>query len=553
VCLVALPFFRKEDVFNVHIPLSLFSIATALVGVNIETSIVDLQVLIKSKHLSFNKNFFEGTLRFIEKEFPSIVGFTSNCVQYPLMVELARYYKKRNPKIPVVLGGPQASVTDISTLSCFPWFDVIVRGDGETVIKDLCLNILHNKSLEDVAGITWRDKKGHIHQNTGRPIEKDLDKIPFPNYNICPTIAPYLLYSDAFPIEAGRGCPYKCKFCHYSNPLSNNSYRSRSASNIVKHIKMLNNEYGIKRFIIEHDNFTSNPKRLIEFCTEIKKHELDIQWYCDSRIESLNDKIITMLALAGCKSIFSGVESASPRIQQNIGKQVDTANIYSIINKCNLNGIKCRTAFMIGFPGEHNSDKNQTLEMMLNLVLNHPKNDIVFNVVHPHFGSTYYNSFAKDIKLVNFGSALQHLKYDYIPRKHYKKIHKNISNKPDLFSYFYYFNEGLDKVDFNLSLQEYYPLVLQYYPKTFHAICRYCKTTPLQLFNHLYKHLIKQTKRATDRESFFHNCFASLIGDHFEKHRIPKDIRSVLKNEIISAGLDLKKNSLEYSSEGFFS
>ena len=56
---------------------------------------------------------------------------------------------------------------------------MICGGDGEQLILDL-LERLDNP--DTVPGVTWADADGAVVTNSGRPMEKDLDQWPIPEW-----------------------------------------------------------------------------------------------------------------------------------------------------------------------------------------------------------------------------------------------------------------------------------------------------------------------------------------------------------------------------------
>ena len=57
-----------------------------------------------------------------------LFGFSTISSSYPFTLRLAREVKRSHPDAQIVLGGPQASVVDVSTLKAFPFVDFVLRG-----------------------------------------------------------------------------------------------------------------------------------------------------------------------------------------------------------------------------------------------------------------------------------------------------------------------------------------------------------------------------------------------------------------------------------------
>ena len=87
---------------------------------------------------------------------PDVVGFTSLGCNFICTAKTAAYIRQWQPDLPILLGGPHATVLDRSVLEHFPQFDVIVRNEGENTILP-ALEGLRRGRFEGIPGVTWRD------------------------------------------------------------------------------------------------------------------------------------------------------------------------------------------------------------------------------------------------------------------------------------------------------------------------------------------------------------------------------------------------------------
>ena len=65
-------------------------------------------------------------------------------------------------------------------------FDVVVFGEGETTIVDLCRASETNGDLSRVRGIAFKSKHGDIVVTAPRPVESQLDRLPVPAWDLLP-------------------------------------------------------------------------------------------------------------------------------------------------------------------------------------------------------------------------------------------------------------------------------------------------------------------------------------------------------------------------------
>src|SRR4030095_7372490 len=139
---------------------------------------------------------------------PDVLGLTSLGCNFICTAKVAGYLRSWAPELPILLGGPHATVLDRVILSAFPQFDVIARNESECTILPL-LQALRTRALFGVPGITFRTGGG-IWRNEGDPRIDDLDMLPMPAYHHYPVEE---LKLSSLRVEAGRGCPFHCTFC----------------------------------------------------------------------------------------------------------------------------------------------------------------------------------------------------------------------------------------------------------------------------------------------------------------------------------------------------
>ena len=149
-----------------------------------EVEIIDQSQLIQNDNLRYDHNdLIEKISVRIQATNADVLGFGTMCSSYPQTVILARECRKRMPGIPIIFGGPQASVVDVETLEHFPWIDIVVRGEAEMSIRHLILYFKSGFPLENAAGFTWR-RGARICRTPDAPPVDDLDSQPAPAYHL---------------------------------------------------------------------------------------------------------------------------------------------------------------------------------------------------------------------------------------------------------------------------------------------------------------------------------------------------------------------------------
>jgi anaerobic magnesium-protoporphyrin IX monomethyl ester cyclase len=223
---IVLVFPGKFKAPDPQVPLALLHIASSLKQEGFAVRILDMR-LEDYHHFQIGNPVFVG-----------ISCMSGLQIKYAL--EFARYVRMHNPSCLLVWGGVHPTLLPEQTASN-DFVNIVVRGEGELIIKDLANALTQNRPIEVVAGITYAIN-GTIKSNPDGKII-DLDSIPI--------ALPYeLLQMDRYPafrsgrfhIQTSRGCPHRCGFC-YNSIFNKNRWRSKSANRVLDEI-----EYIIKKY-----------------------------------------------------------------------------------------------------------------------------------------------------------------------------------------------------------------------------------------------------------------------------------------------------------------
>lgn len=202
-----------------------------------------------------------------------------------------------------------------------------------------------------------------------------------------------------------RGCPYLCDFC--SNPVFGQSYRERSAQNVVQEMIQIH-ELGYDRVFFTDDCFTQNSHRVSEICTILIRDEVDVEWMCLSRADHLSKTLATQMQRAGCRRIFFGIESGNQRILNLIGKRITLNQARQAVENAKNAGIETGGFFILGYPGE----TNETLLDTLNFSSQLPLDYLSYSFPYPIFGTGLYSRVQSRITEPDWrkqrGSATRH-------------------------------------------------------------------------------------------------------------------------------------------------
>lgn len=290
----------------------------------------------------------------------SAVGITSMVANHGNCMRLAKALKESFPEIKVIFGGPQASFIPEEILKS-GYVDIVCMLEGEETIIDLMNTLSKNDGLEKVNGIAYAEN-GKIHINAKRTFISELDKIPFPAWDLF-SLKDYI---EPGLILSGRGCPYQCIFCAAS-AFSGAKYRMRSPGNVVDEIEYIHTQYGINYMFIADDTFTAVKKHALDICSEIKRRKLDISWEAEVRANTIDDEIAKEMAKAGCVHVQIGAESGDNGILKKVKKNITTHTIENAVKIMLKNGISVVCSFIIGHPFDTYESVQRTIAFAVKL------------------------------------------------------------------------------------------------------------------------------------------------------------------------------------------
>ena len=142
----------------------------------------------------------------------------------------------------------------------FAEFDVLVRGEAEQTIVPLLDALESGRELSAIPGISYR--QGHDVCRSGVDgALMDVDQLPMAAFHFYPIRE---LGKHSIRVEAGRGCPFHCTFCSTAT-FFGRKYRVKSAAKLVNELNFLNRTYNITDFSLQHDLFTVNRRKVLEF------------------------------------------------------------------------------------------------------------------------------------------------------------------------------------------------------------------------------------------------------------------------------------------------
>ena len=345
-------------------PLGLFYVSGALKAGGYS----DIRLFEADLHKNPERKFSEE----LEDFGPDVVGISAITAEALSLHALARRAAAAKRRPVIIAGGTHASAY-LKDCAADGNLDFIVRGEAEGSIVELLRGLGENAGFEKIKGISYRKNGAPVHNPAREPL-MDLDKLPFPDWEIADfenytkgiPHSPLLYTRKYMKILTSRGCPYGCVYCHNTH---GKIFRKHSAGRVIEEVSILRNKYGIRGLEITDDIFNLDAERAKAILRGLKEKTPDVSLFFSNglRTDLLDRELMDLMKEANTKFVCVAVETASPALQEKIGKRMDLGKLrtnaaYLTKKKIFVNGF-----FMIGFPGETLKELFTTVRFLLSL------------------------------------------------------------------------------------------------------------------------------------------------------------------------------------------
>lgn len=282
-------------------------------------------------------------------------------------LELGRSIKAAAPHSITGVFGTHVTALPESALR-YPWIDMAVRREPEQTIREVCLQ--GSAHLEDIEGLSFRYRdRAEIHHSPDRAL-LNPDDIPAPAWTYLDLSFYRLpLKGPPFLIVAPlRGCPYPCTFCTASLYYGKR-FRKRPVKSVADEIAGNIRRFNVRDFFIWADTFTADTTYVKTFSREIMKRTLKISWTCNSRVDTVDREMLSLMKGAGLWMISFGLESGNQYVLDQTGKGITIEQSRYAVSLAHALGIKTSGHFVMGLPGETERSMRKTLAFALELPL----------------------------------------------------------------------------------------------------------------------------------------------------------------------------------------
>ncbi len=318
--------------------------------------------------------------------------------------------KQHFEKIPLIMGGPHATLLNTKLLSQQPGIDYIITSEGEFSTRDLIRSLEHGKNdLSKISGLVWRSNGKPVYNPSNFVDEIDIFQFPArhllnsTSYDQLSMMSPTLRSAE---VITSRGCPWSCGFCS-STRIWGRRYRTRSIENVIQEIDLLRQD-GINHLYFSDDSFNVNKKRTRKICEYLKNK--NILWCCHQGmiLSTISEDLLEDMAEAGMYCFVMPIESGnSDVLHKLINKSNNLDHIRRLAKKAKELGLYTIGYYILGLPTETKRQIQDTIQFAEELDLDYS----TFTLFRPYPGTPLYDLAKKEGLLVGEEKGLDDFAY----------------------------------------------------------------------------------------------------------------------------------------------
>jgi len=299
----------------------------------------------------------------IEKESPDVAAFSCYVWNTQKVCRLLPKIRKRLRQTRIVVGGPECTPDFMGLLEPGSYFDVLVKGEGETVFRQL-IDTLHETGgiAHDIPGTICYAKAARrfIENPDAQPL-RDINAIPSPYLNGIIDVKG--LASSVIGIETQRGCAYHCGYCSY--PKGAKAIRYFDMQRILRELDLIL-AAGPRQLYLMDPMFNSDRNRAGQILRHIGKKNTAPKTVINTEIliDTMDETLFALARKAGVKTIEVGIQSFNPVAIKNLHRHRNEKKLLANMRTGLKYGLNLIPQIIYGLPGDTLGDFFDSFDRM---------------------------------------------------------------------------------------------------------------------------------------------------------------------------------------------
>jgi len=323
-----------------------------------------------------------------------LIGISTITCTAERAYEIIRKIKKENAELPVIIGGPHVTFLSDEPLNTENGpADIVARKEGERTIVEIIEWMENKRNINDIKGISYKVANKVINNPDREQDVHVFDHIPFPALEL---IEGYKKMK-AIPIQATRGCQYRCEFCSVT-PMFGRNLRCAKVEAVADELEILTKLMPKKPVFFYDDNFVSNPKWTKELLRLIAARDLRFRWSAQTTVKAVRDpELMQLFRKTGCNQVFIGLESINPKTLKAWKKSQTVEEIEKAIKVFHQYKIAVHGMFVLG----GDNDSLETIRDTVRFAIKMKVDTVMFSILTPLPGSIVYQKLENGNRLLS--------------------------------------------------------------------------------------------------------------------------------------------------------
>lgn len=265
-------------------------------------------------------------------------------------------------------------------LEKYGFLDFIIRGDA-TISLSMLLQFLNGQTtIREIYGLIFRNgtkvmSNPYLRQAGNVNLIPDFSNVNMEDYKMdLASFAPELsrtqfneIYNpdikiNVIPYHFIKGCPNACMYCCWNK---DHYFQTTPPEKVAENLQFMKEKYKTDHFIFLNNSFNPTLKYAQELIGAFHKYRLNVLWSDSISPKNIPLDLFAGLKNAGCRQLYFGLESLSPRILKLMNRPGDCTRFSSMLESSHNNGIFNGVNFLMGIPSETTQDIEKTHNFIL--------------------------------------------------------------------------------------------------------------------------------------------------------------------------------------------
>lgn len=279
--------------------------------------------------------------------------------------DIIEFVRAHSPETRVIVGGPHIfnvceSLDPASQdfiLGSIPADIFVFDSQGETTLDRVVAKLKTDTTdLDDVPNLIYSMDGGKLRHTEREVEDNDMDSnvIDWSYFDES-------IFSPTAQMRTARSCAFECAFCRY--PAVGGRLNLNEVDVVEEQLRHLAGR-GVKQVVFIDDTFNVPLPRFKALCKMIIENKFDLEFYSYFRCSNSDQEAFDLMAEAGWKGTFLGIESGDQGVLDNMNKYAKIEKYNVGIANLKERGICTHASFIVGYPGESEETVSNTIRFI---------------------------------------------------------------------------------------------------------------------------------------------------------------------------------------------